>query len=619
MTWENVLAYAAQVLLWVAAGALLPRVMGVKEPRTLLRYFQVLLLACVLMPAAQPWLHPVLLVPAETQDDGTAPAKMPAVPLPQPFRMEEALPPVLAGGAVLRLLWLALGIWRLRRYRHTATALDPLPASVATALRQTDAAAEVKLSKELPGPVTFGARRPVILLPERFLSLPYEAQLSVACHELLHVKRCDWVYGVLEELAASAVWFHPAVWWLAARIRLAREQAVDAEVVRLTAAREHYVDALLVLAQRQPRLDYFPAQPLLTRSHVVQRIESLVNMKEEVMSKRRLYSSFSVIAVTLAVTAWLSVLTFPLTGRPQVKEMARPDAAGVKVEAGGKLLHRTGVDYPETARRRGVQGTVMVELNLAQDGTVVDGRAVSGPDELRAAALKSALDWHYAAGSPKVQVAIEYKLPAAVPATVRRATPEAAQESPEIVAVDLSSAPEALQTALRERLSRYEGRPVSMELRQEVERDIAEVDSHLRMFYRENTAEKKFVVAPTLEPMQVVMPAAAGGFATGPDRIRIGGTVQSAKRLHVERPVYPPLAKQAKIQGTVRMEVLIDKTGHIANIALISGHPLLVPPSIDAVKQWTYSSTWLNGQPVEVITTVDVNYTLLDDPPTAQQ
>lgn len=619
MTWENVLAYAAQVLMWVAAGALLPRVMGLREPRTLLRYFQILLLACVLMPAVQPWLHPVMAAPAEGQDDGTAQAKMAAVSVSRPFRPEEVLPAVLGGGAALRLLWLAMGMWRLRRYRYAATALDPLPAGVAAALDLTSARAEIRLSKELPGPVTFGSRRPVILLPERFLSLPHEAQLSVACHELLHVKRRDWVYGVLEEFAASALWFHPAVWWLAARIRLAREQAVDAEVVRLTAVREHYVDALLTLAQGQPRLDYSPAQPLLTRSHVVQRIESLVKIREGVMSKRRLYSSFSVIAATLAVTAWLSVLTFPLTGRPQVKEMARPDAAGVKVEAGGKLLHRTAVDYPEPARRKGVQGTVMVELNLAQDGTVIDGRVLSGPDDLRAAALQSALDWHYAAGSPKVQVAIEYKLPPAAPATVRRTAPGVGQESPEVVAVDLSSAPEALQAPLRERLARYEGRPVSMELRQEAERDIAEVDSHLKTFYRENTAEKKFVIAPTLESMQVVVPAPLGAIAPGPERIRIGGTVQAAKRLNVERPVYPPLAKQAKVQGTVRMEVLIDKTGHISHIALISGHPLLVPPSIDAVKQWTYTPTLLNGQPVEVITTVDVNYTLLDESPAAQQ
>jgi protein TonB len=93
-------------------------------------------------------------------------------------------------------------------------------------------------------------------------------------------------------------------------------------------------------------------------------------------------------------------------------------------------------------------------------------------------------------------------------------------------------------------------------------------------------------------------------------RIRVGGNVQQANLIRKITPVYPPLAKQARIQGTVRFTAIISKDGTISNLQLITGHPLLVPAAQDAVKQWVYRPTLLNGEPVEVITQIDVNFTL---------
>jgi protein TonB len=95
-----------------------------------------------------------------------------------------------------------------------------------------------------------------------------------------------------------------------------------------------------------------------------------------------------------------------------------------------------------------------------------------------------------------------------------------------------------------------------------------------------------------------------------PQRIRVGGNVQAAKLVKQPRPVYPPLAKQARIQGTVRFTAIIGKDGTIQNLQLVSGHPLLVPSAQDAVRQWVYQPTLLNGEPVEVVTQIDVNFTL---------
>ncbi len=95
-----------------------------------------------------------------------------------------------------------------------------------------------------------------------------------------------------------------------------------------------------------------------------------------------------------------------------------------------------------------------------------------------------------------------------------------------------------------------------------------------------------------------------------PKRIRVGGAVQKANLIRQVRPVYPPLARQARIQGTVKLTAIIAKNGSIEKLEVLSGHPLLIPSALQAVKQWRYKPTLLNGQPVEVVTQVDVNFTL---------
>jgi TonB family protein len=102
----------------------------------------------------------------------------------------------------------------------------------------------------------------------------------------------------------------------------------------------------------------------------------------------------------------------------------------------------------------------------------------------------------------------------------------------------------------------------------------------------------------------------AGADATPPSTIRVGGNVQQTKLVSQPRPVYPPDAKAARIQGVVKFNATIAKDGTIQHLEVISGHPLLIPAAMEAVRQWVYQPTLLNGQPVEVMTEVDVNFTL---------
>ncbi len=95
---------------------------------------------------------------------------------------------------------------------------------------------------------------------------------------------------------------------------------------------------------------------------------------------------------------------------------------------------------------------------------------------------------------------------------------------------------------------------------------------------------------------------------SGPIRVSIG--VQMAKLVTQVIPVYPPLARSTRISGVVHLVGIIAKDGTIRNLQLISGHPMLTRAALDAVQQWVYKPTLLNGEPVEVICPIDVNFTL---------
>ncbi len=97
---------------------------------------------------------------------------------------------------------------------------------------------------------------------------------------------------------------------------------------------------------------------------------------------------------------------------------------------------------------------------------------------------------------------------------------------------------------------------------------------------------------------------------TGAKRVRIDSQVQAGKLISKARPEYPRQAKQARIQGAVLLEALIDVNGNVSQLRVVSGPPLLAQAAVDAVRQWRYQPALLNNEPVEVVTTIDVVFTL---------
>ncbi len=142
--------------------------------------------------------------------------------------------------------------------------------------------------------------------------------------------------------------------------------------------------------------------------------------------------------------------------------------------------------------------------------------------------------------------------------------------------------------------------------KEEYTRDVAVADEWVQKALAAKKEQAQSGIAPPSPPPS----RGGGGGSATPTRIRVGGNVLAANLIKNVQPFYPPLARQANIEGVVRFTVIIGKDGSVLNVQLVSGHPLLVAAAVEAVKQWAYQPTLLNGNPVEVITQVDVSFSL---------
>ena len=633
--WDNVVAYSLQIGLLVGLAAFVPAALRLQVPRARLLFWHLLLAACLLLPLVRPAQRTVANGKVEVTTTITAIATAPPAPKIRLSRSEAALL-LLSLGALARLAWLGIGLWRLGRYRRHSIPLEPAPS--------WSAEADLRISDDVSSPVTFGFRHPVVLLPPQFPELDPAKQDAILCHEVLHVRRRDWLFTLAEELLRSVFWFHPAIWWLLGEIQLAREQAVDREVIEMTKSSDEYVDALLHMAGAHPRLDLAPAPLFLRKRHLKQRVVWI--LKEVRMSKTRWISTLAVAIGMLAGACWFVTGAFPLAAAPQTVA----DAPGVTVDTNGAaLMHRPSVSYPPDALRNGIQGTVVLQVKLDAKGEVSDVSVLSGPDELRRSAIQSVLSWHFAkdAALGTRQVSINFQLPKQVNAAAATAAPEtgvvggvpggvvggvpggvrggvpggvigsvpAARQpvgSPmegtlnRIVIAGLS---DQARSDLLSRLPVREGEAFSQDVFQKVRETVRDFDDHLGVgIGRSDNGLQLMITAPGSTPY--FGSSSTPSFAVPPGAIRVGGNQQQTKLVSQARPIYPPLAKQARIQGKVTLNALIGPDGHIQNLAVVQGHPLLVQAALEAVKDWVYEPTLLNGQPVTVMTTIDVNFTL---------
>ena len=332
---SNLTFWSAQVALLVLAAAFLPRLLQLRQPRVLLAYWRTLLAISLLIPIIQPWHRlptaGTMAIAPDIADVRVIPASSPAAThwhLPSLQFIATIIGVVILAGIAARLAMLLLGLLKLRQFRQASSPISLFAESSAVLEEmraRVNTSAEFRLSSDVDSPVTFGFAAPLILLPERFPSMDARFQNAIACHELLHVRRHDWAHHLAEEMIRAAFWFHPAIAWLIARVRLAREQVVDLEVVRLTEARKPYLEALLEFTAGSSRTAAIPAPPFLVERQLAERVALM--LKEVRMSRTRLIASLTATAFCIALAIILAVSTFPLKAAPRPGQ--NPPQAGV--------------------------------------------------------------------------------------------------------------------------------------------------------------------------------------------------------------------------------------------------------------------------------------------------
>jgi len=648
---HNLAVWAAQVFVITSIGAFLPVLFRMRHSRSKLLYNRLLLAAALLLPLIQPMQRDVIVMSA------VEPAPVP----PTSSTATSAVPQqsasvdwnvvvlgVLVAGFIVRLVWLAGGLWQLRRLRNSSTVVHPLPPAIRTARTLTLTDALFCTSDSVKGPVTFGFRQPIVLLPAAFLNMTESAQLSIACHELIHVRRKDWLLTMAEEVVAALLWFQPAVWWLLADSRLAREQVVDASVVSITAARESYINTLYSLAGGKWEADIGVASLFLHRRQLTQRVHSL--LAEVSMSRLRLMFTYCSMAGILTFAGWLILASLPLVGQAEVRYV--PPAQNRP----GYVVNRAPLFYPADALQRRIEGQVVVELSFNTRGEVVDSRVLSGREELRLAAMQTALQGKYEIDSERtLQVIVDFKLPAAgqrgVGPTPVGAPPGqrngARQPAPaprpsvtitadgaftqlsgsvvdrsrnsvsgtgipgvRITATSSTNANAAAVSVLTNANGEYQFSTLpggAYTLSADMPGFRAQSYNGVKLADSQQVRLNFGLVPDTPTPGPgLPFPVRAAG--TAPARVRVGANVAASNLIAQVKPDYPADAKAQGITGAVILEADINREGKVVGLNVVSGDPVLAKAAMDAVRQWVYQPLMMNSQPVDVVTMITVNF-----------
>ena len=412
----GLLSYALQSGLLLVVGLLLPRVLRLRHPQTLLIYWRVLLIIVLFLPLAATIWQPEAPLPRlavgsltmETVVATTLPHGMSGITW-------RAVRFAVAAVALLALLRLVIGLVYLNRCRRAAVALAPIPSPVRHIQQRLGLRIPFFVSDRLSVPLTFGWLRPAIIVPRSFHELTEDQQEGVACHELIHVRRRDWPMIVFEEIVRAALWFHPAVWVLLSKIALSREQLVDARAVRLTGKRRPYLDALWHIVCTYQRHANALAVPLIGKRHLVERVAWL--KKEATMSKARIAISVIILAAAVAATGVVGASVFPsasesaLDVQPMTSQNSpakdESDGDGEKLKTTSKdsecdeithpvVVNKINPKYPEEARKEKVVGVVTVETVITEDGEVAEVEVLRSPDErLSKASVEAVRQWTF--------------------------------------------------------------------------------------------------------------------------------------------------------------------------------------------------------------------------------
>jgi TonB family protein len=481
-----------------------------------------------------------------------------AAPLPKQI---DPVPVVFAlwiGGVILQLSWLVRSYMYSRRLRMTAARVSTPAAGVPAGY-----------SSGAGVPVLAGILRPMVLLPADIADwTDAEERSAMVLHETAHFERRDHLVNVFQAIIGAVLFFHPAVRYAIGRLNFERELACDQRVLAAGVRPALYAEALLKVAERTLAAQH-PGQPAFhTSGEILERRITMISNYRGATRKgsrfMRVVRSVAMIGVAVLLlpdravdsgaTLSLPVLIAGVPSSFSAQPSLLPQQVAVAPITIGAASPAPPAQGPGPA---GVSGTI-----IDQSGAVVPGVTVQllNPADGSVATTHSDVNGAYALLVSNGQYTLEIRLPGF--ATHRRAI--AVQGQSVIADALLLMAPMATSVEVM------------------------------------TSAPRNPVAPPAPPPRQFP--------------VRVGGDIAAANLINQPKPVYPPSARDRGVQGAVHLLAVIATDGTVASVKLDPSHPVissaLAQAAMESVKQWRYRPAVLNGAPIEVTTTITVNFSM---------
>lgn len=459
-----------------------------------------------------------------------------AAQVPAPLRpaLVRALPAIWITGAAGALVVLVAGFRRLStlaaRARPVADGRWTERAEAIASQYAIDRPVSLLLSAHPSLIVTWGLRRPKVVLPAAAAGWPDERVRIVLYHELAHVRRRDWLVLLGAEALKCVYWFNPLVWIACARLRQESEHACDDEVINRGVEATAYAGALVDIARDLTRGRWMPAPAISRSSRFERRVQAMLdNRRNRRPVSRRAHAAAgaAMIAVTLAIAS----------------------AQGGFASLTGSIVDPTNGVMP---------GVTLGLTNVATDAKYEVRSDSTGRYEF--------------VGLPPGDYLFEAKLPGFM--------------------------------TFKGKLA-ITGQNVQRDLMMEIG-TLQETITVANSRSAPTTSVAPAVTAPRPKPTR--RPC---GTEAAPGVLRVGGNIRAPMKIKDVRPSYPGYLAVQGVEGTVQLKGRIGTDGMIDDLEVVSTpHAELATAAMDAVRQWEFTETLLNCQPVPVSIGITVNFTL---------
>ena len=511
----------------------------------------------------------------------------------------------------------------------------------------------VRSSSSIPVPITVGFRHPVIIVPSKLLSdADTELLTSGIGHELIHVRRHDYILNLIYELIYLPLSFHPAAALIRRRISQTRELCCDELVADKLQNARVYARSLVQLAAWAPPIGRFAKSTTLgiaDADNLEARVMSLLgNPKLNVRRKKLLLLAASLLLALPVVTAASFAVQFDIDRTPQEP---------VVEDKRAKPIVRPVPEYPEDAREQKIEGTVKMLVTIDSEGSVRDVR-VTKPvfPSLDDSAVATVRKWQFEpfyvdgkAVSRRIQTEVNFNLNSweqdkrkedrerEQREMVEKLKREGSEQDSDLVdrrQLEIEAKKKAqaelarharitMDQAIQIATSKYPGAVMEGSL-------MAERWEGMGVLAKGSDVLYHFRILPTGDDdliMHVWVSATDGHIAKTEKEQReepkeepkeesssvsrrtpIKGGILNTRAISLPRPEYPEMARAAGAEGTVVVDVVIDETGNVVEATAVSGHPLLRSAAVNASRQARFAPTRLQGRPVRVRGSITYNF-----------